>query len=51
MEQDKKNKEQNMKKGFFSRFFENMDKKMQENARISPCCCGDKKDKERSCCK
>jgi len=38
-----------VKKGFFARIIDKIDKKMQEKSKAKPCCCGgDKPDK--SCC-
>lgn len=43
-----KNKE-NKKKGFFARFIEKLDKKMEEKAKKGSCCCGSGK-KDDPCC-
>jgi len=38
------------RKGFFSRLMDKLDKKMQEKAKNSPCCCGEDKSDKKSCC-
>lgn len=38
-----------VRKGFFARMIDKLDKKMQEKARIKSCCGDDKSDK-KSCC-
>ena len=48
------NKQENrsaQKKGFFSKFVENLDKKMKEKSTHSCCCCGGggKKEDKKSC--
>jgi hypothetical protein len=38
-------------KGFFSKLFDKLDKKMKEKANSSPCCCrDDNKEGKKSCC-
>jgi hypothetical protein len=38
------------KKSFFSRFFDKLDKKMEEKARSQSCCSGPKDKGSKSCC-
>jgi hypothetical protein len=48
---DKANNEKEAKKkGFFGKFFEKLDKKIEEKANASPCCCKPKDKDDRSCC-
>lgn len=42
--------EKKEKKGFFSRMFEKLDKKIEEKAKESKCCSGSDKSKGKSCC-
>jgi hypothetical protein len=51
MDQKSEAKKTNKVKGFFSRIFANIDKKMEEKAKSSKCgCCGDKNEDNKSCC-
>ncbi len=53
MDKDTKVKKENKVKKIFSRFIENMDKKMKEKADKNKCCCGGGKDsdsKGKACC-
>jgi hypothetical protein len=46
-------KKKDVKKGFFARMFESLDKKLQESSQsCGGCCCGPKSDdpKDRKCC-
>jgi hypothetical protein len=38
------------KKGLFTKMFEKLDKKMDEKAKSSPCCCQPNKSNKDSCC-
>ena len=47
------NKPDNKKlgKGFFAKLFDKLDKKMEEKAKSSPCCCkGGSQEGKKSCC-
>lgn len=37
-------------KGFFTRFIEKVDKKMEEKAKNSKCCSGSEENGDNSCC-
>ena len=38
-------------KGFFAKLFDKLDKKIEEKAKSSPCCCkGDSQEGKKSCC-
>ena len=39
-----------VKKGFFARMIDKIDKKMQEKAKAESCCCGGDKTDKKSCC-
>lgn len=44
-------KKEARKKGFFSRIFDKLDKKMEAKAKgQKPCCCGPADDNKNSCC-
>ncbi len=45
-----RSEEKKTKKGFFSRMFDKLDKKMEEKAKESKCCGGSDKSKGKSCC-
>ncbi|MCU0666092.1 MAG: hypothetical protein MUF05_03245 [Candidatus Omnitrophica bacterium] len=48
---ENKNNAANVKKGFWARLMQSLDKKMQEQAKKQPCCCaGKKEEKDDSCC-
>ena len=48
---ESKPEEKNAKKGFFSRLIDKLDKKLQEKANSSSCCCNKSNDKgSKSCC-
>jgi hypothetical protein len=48
---ESKPEEKNAKKGFFSRLIDKLDKKLQEKANSSSCCCNKSNDKgNKSCC-
>ena len=38
------------KKSFFSKLLEKLDKKMEEKAKVKPCCESKDKDKDKPCC-
>lgn len=38
------------KKSFFGKLIDKLDKKMEEKARIKPCCASKEKTKGKSCC-
>lgn len=48
-ENDNKAKE-NKKRSFFARLFDKLDKKMEEKAKSSPCCCKPSDKGGNSCC-
>jgi len=39
-----------VKKGFFARLIDKLDKKMQEKAKANSCCGGENKSEKKSCC-
>jgi len=45
-----KPEEKKTKKGFFSRMFEKLDKKMEEKAKSKSCCCKPSDKGGNSCC-
>ena len=46
-----KTEEKKLKKGFFANLFDRLDKKLEEKAKSSPCCCkSDKNEGNKSCC-
>jgi len=45
-----KQEERKSKKGFFSRMFDKLDKKMEEKAKSSPCCCKPTDKGNKTCC-
>ncbi|MBU0504012.1 MAG: hypothetical protein ABH882_02520 [Candidatus Omnitrophota bacterium] len=48
--EDKVNKQEGKKKGFFGKLFEKLDKKIQEKANSSSGCCRPKDKDNNSCC-
>jgi len=48
--ENKVNSEKAEKKSFWARLFDKVDKKMQEKAKSSGCCCNSKKPEDKSCC-
>ena len=46
---DKNSNKETKKKSFLARWFEKLDKKMEEKAKSTGCCCKPK-DKNSSCC-
>jgi len=50
MDKDTNVKKENKKKGFFARFVEKIDKKMEEKAKNTRCSCKTDKDQDKSCC-
>lgn len=50
MAKDATTKKENKTKGFFSRFVEKIDRKMEEKAKKSPCSCSSKKNGDNPCC-
>ena len=51
MDRKSEEKKEIKSKGFFGRFFESLDKKLEEKAKQSKCCCNSGNDKDKSCCK
>jgi hypothetical protein len=51
MDQKSEVKKERKPKGFFGRFFEKLDKKLEEKAKQSKCCCCGGNDKDKSCSK
>jgi hypothetical protein len=51
MEQKSEEKKESKGKGFFGRLFKSWDKKLEEKAKQSKCCCSGGNDKDKSCCK
>ena len=47
---EEKQKEMRSKKGFFTRLFEKIDKKMEEKAKSGCCCNSNDKGDKKSCC-
>lgn len=47
---NKINDKSEVKKGFFARLLDKLDKKMEEKAKSSPCCCKSAQKKDKSCC-
>ena len=45
-----RSEEKKVKKGFFSRMFDKLDKKMEEKAKEGKCCSGSGDGKGKSCC-
>jgi len=39
-----------IKKGFFARMIDKLDKKMQEKSKSKSCCCNNGKSDKKSCC-
>ena len=50
MSQEIKSEKKGRVKKFFSRWFQKLDKKMEEKAKSSGCCCDNTKSEGRSCC-
>ena len=50
MDNNKINDELKVKKGFFARLLDKLDKKMEAKAKSSPCCCKTAQKKDKSCC-
>ncbi len=42
--------QEKVKKGFFARMIDKLDKQMQEKAKAKPCCGGNDKSDKKSCC-
>lgn len=49
MSEQNSNVKETKKKSFLARWFEKLDKKMEEKAKSQSCCCKSK-DKDSSCC-
>ncbi len=47
---DKQEKKVNKVKGFFKGIFDKLDKKIEEKAKSSPCCCKPSGKDKNSCC-
>ena len=45
-----KDAQQQIKKGFFARIIDKLDKRMQEKAKVKSCCGGENKPGKKSCC-
>jgi hypothetical protein len=46
-----KTEDKKLKKGFFARWMDKLDKKMEEKAKSGHCCCkGNEKEEGKSCC-
>lgn len=45
-----RSEEKKTKKGFFSRMFDKLDKKMEEKSKESKCCSGSGKNNGKPCC-
>ena len=47
---ENKTPKEEKKKGFFAKLFEKLDKKLEDKAKKTGCCCGPKKESGDSCC-
>ncbi len=50
MANNESNVKDGKKKSFFARLFDKLDKKMEEKAKSSPCCCKPSDKGDGSCC-